>query len=157
MNTDLAQNDLAETQARAHANCVICSPSNDRGLALEFALSGDGAVEAVFDCDKAFEGYVNMLHGGVISSLLDGAMTSCMFAHGCSAVTAELNVRFRHPVVVSQAATVRAWATRFAPPLYVVKGEVLQNGQVKATATGKFMDQPNLATAEVQLQRESRR
>jgi acyl-coenzyme A thioesterase PaaI-like protein len=36
-----------------------------------------------------------MLHGGVISSILDGTMTNCLFAHGTVAVTAELRVRFR--------------------------------------------------------------
>jgi len=32
--------------------------------------------------------------------------------------------------------------------VYVVKAEVLQDSQVKASATGNFMDQPNLAAAE---------
>ena len=132
-------------RSQLHANCVVCSLSNKRGLGLEFMLLEDGAVEAAFSCDKAFEGYENMLHGGVVSSLLDGAMTSCMFAHGCSVVTAELNVRFRHPVVTGQTATVRAWPARSAPPLYILKAKVLQDGQVKATATGKFMEQPQLA------------
>jgi len=31
---------------------------------------------------------------------------------------------------------------------YVVKAEVLQDSKAKATATGKSMDQPNLAAAE---------
>jgi len=115
---------------------------------LEFALLEEGSVETAFNCDKAFEGYANVLHGGVISSLLDGAMTSCMFAHGCSSVTAELNVRFRHLVVTGETATVRAWITRSAPPLYILKAEMLQDDQVKATATGKFMDQLNLAATE---------
>jgi len=132
-------------QSQVHANCVVCGSCNERGLGLEFALLEDGGVETAFSCDNAFEGYANVLHGGVISSLLDGAMTNCMFAHGCAAITAELNVRFRHPVVTGQAATVRAWITRSAPPLYVLKAEVLQAGRVKATATGKFMDQPNFA------------
>ena len=148
MTIDLMQTELMKMQSQVHANCVVCSSSNERGLRLEFALLADGSVQASFDCDKAFEGYANVLHGGVISSLLDGAMTSCMFAHGCPSVTAELNVRFRHPVVTGQTATVRASITRSAPPLYLMEAELLQNGQVKATATGKFMDQPNLAATE---------
>ena len=148
MTIDLMQTKLMKMQSQVHANCVVCSSSNERGLRLEFALLEEGSVETAFNCDKAFEGYANVLHGGVISSILDGAMTSCMFAHGCSAVTAELNVQFRHPVVAGQAATVRAWITRSAPPLYILKAEVLQDGQVKAMTTGKFMDQPNLAATE---------
>jgi len=142
---DLMQTEAVEMRSQAHANCVICSPSNERGLGLEFTLSQDGGVKAAFGCDKTFQGYDNVLHGGVVASLLDGAMTNCMFVHGCIGVTAELNVRFRHPVVTGRTATVHAWITRSASPLYLVKAEVLQDSQLKATATGKFLDQGDWA------------
>ena len=142
MTTELMQAVLMKMRSQVHANCIVCSSSNERGLGLDFTLSEDKGVESNFDCNRAYEGYANVLHGGVISSLLDGAMTNCMFAYGCSAVTAELKVRFRHPVVTGQIATVRAWIVQSASPLYIVKAEVLQGGQVKATATGKFMRQP---------------
>ncbi|MCK4341833.1 MAG: PaaI family thioesterase [Phycisphaerae bacterium] len=113
-------------------------------MRLKFAASDDGRVQARFDCDAAFEGYAGMLHGGVVASLLDGAMTNCMFAHGIPAVTAELTVRFRHPVRTGVAVTVRAWVERCSPPLHVLKAEVVQNGQLMATARGKFMDQARI-------------
>jgi len=144
VTTDLAQGDLARVRRQAHANCIVCGRANERGLGLDFALSDDGSVKADFNCDKFLEGYASILHGGVISSVLDGAMTSCLFARGCSAVTAALEIRFRHLVVTGQTATVRAWVTRAMPPLYVLKAEVSQQGQVKATANGTFMDQPAL-------------
>ena len=145
MITEPGQLELRETRAQAHSNCVVCSPANNRSLCLEFKASDAGGVQANFDCDKAFEGYTGMLHGGVIAALLDGAMTNCMFARGIAAITAELNVRFRHPVVIGQIATVRAWVDRSSPPLHLLKAEILQNEQLKATALGKFMDQPHLA------------
>jgi acyl-coenzyme A thioesterase PaaI-like protein len=86
-----------------------------------------------------------MLHGGVIASLLDGAMTNCMFAYGTPAITAELAVRFRHPVIVNRPAKVRAWVERSSPPLHVLKAVVLQDERPKATAVGKFMEQAGLA------------
>jgi len=142
---DLVQTEAVEMRSQVHANCVICSPFNEGALGLEFALPQDDTVKTAFGCDKSFQDYDNVLHGGVVASLLDGAMTNCMFAHGCIGVTAELNVRFRHPVVTGRTATVHAWITRWANPLYLAKVEVLQEGQLKASATGKFMDQPDLA------------
>jgi uncharacterized protein (TIGR00369 family) len=142
MTTDLSPIELTKIRAQAHSNCVVCSPLNKRGFGLEFMISKDGSVQATFGCDKVFEGYANVLHGGVISCLLDGAMTNCMFAHGYVAVTAELDVRFQHPVVTGELATVRAWIDRSRSRLHVVKAEFTQNGQVKATAVGKFMKQP---------------
>lgn len=143
--TDSAEDALCDLRAQAHSNCVVCSPSNDRGLRLQFSASEDGSVQARFDCDQAFEGYTDVLHGGTISSLLDGAMTSCLFAHGHPGVTAELTIRFRHPVRTGKPATVRAWIERCSPPLYVLKAEVVQNGQTKATASGKFMEQAQIS------------
>jgi len=140
MTTDSAKTDLARIRAQAHANCMVCSPSSTSGLGLQFAVLKDGSVQATFNCDKAFEGYANVLHGGLISCLLDGAMTNCMFAHGHAAVTAELNIRFRHPVVIGEPAIVRAWIERSQPRLHVLTAEVLQDRQLKATAVGKFMN-----------------
>ena len=124
---------------------MVCGPSNDRGLQLRFVSLGDGSVAASFDCNKAFDGYAGSLHGGVISALLDGAMTNCILAHGHTGVTAELKVRYRHPVVTDHVAVVRGWISRSLLPPYLMESELLQDGQVKATATAKFMDQPQLA------------
>lgn len=148
MTNDSAKTDLAKIRARVHANCMVCSLSSKSGLGLEFMLSENGSVQATFSCDKAFEGYANVLHGGLISCMLDGAMTNCMFAHGYAAVTAELTVRFHHPVVIGEFATVRAWIDRSRSGLHVLKAEVVQNQQVRATAVGKFMEQPLLTRSE---------
>jgi uncharacterized protein (TIGR00369 family) len=131
---------LSETRKAEHANCVVCSSTNSRGLQLEFAVGEDGAVSAHFACSRAFQGYGGFLHGGVISALLDGAMTNCLFADGHAAFTAELNVRFLHPVVIGEAVTVRAWIDRSHSILKVLKGEVVQGNQVMATASGKFLE-----------------
>lgn len=144
MITELPQVDVRETRARVHADCAVWSPANSRSLCLEFAASGDDGTQARFGCDKAFEGYAGMLHGGVIASLLDGAMTNYMFAHGISTITTELNVRSWHPVVVGQLATVRSWIERSSPPLYLLRGEVVQDEQLKAAALGKFMERREL-------------
>ena len=147
MTTDTAQSSLHKVRTQAHFNCAVCGSWNARGLGLDFTLSEDGGVQACFCCGKDFEGYAGLLHGGVIATVLDGAMTNCMFAHGCPSVTAELNVRFRHPVVTDTAATVRAWIDRSEPPLHVLKAQIVQDGQVKATSLGKFMEQPRITTS----------
>jgi len=131
---------LSQIREAEHADCVVCSLANTRGLQLEFALGEDGAVSADFPCSRAFQGYAGFLHGGVISALLDGAMTNCLFAEGQAAFTAELNIRFLHPVVIGEAVTVRAWIDRSHPVLKVLMGEVTQGDQVMATAVGKFLE-----------------
>jgi len=138
MTVDPTPAGLAEMRRLAHRNCVVCSPSNLDGLGVEFVLTDDDGVEAVMECSASLEGYRGLIHGGVISSLLDAAMTNCVFARGEVALTAELNVRFKQPVVVGLPATVRAWIKRRYRSLYFASAELTQNHEIKATAEGKF-------------------
>ena len=144
MNTETVQNTLADTRNYVHPECVVCSSANARGLHMEFDIDDDGGVHATFQCEKSFEGYPGMMHGGVISSILDGAMGNCMFAHGQATVTVEMTTKFRHPIVTGQEATVSARITQSSHPLYILEAEISQNGKVKATAKGKYYDQPKL-------------
>jgi acyl-coenzyme A thioesterase PaaI-like protein len=99
----------------------------------------DGSVTAEFTAAPFLEGYVGRLHGGVIAALLDGAMTNCLFALGYQAFTAELTIRYRHPVAVTQPLLVRAWRTDSRGPLHLLRAELRQNGKLSVTAIGKFM------------------
>ena len=135
-------------RCQSHPRCVVCGRSCEFGFGLEFRRTDHGFVEASFDCGSAFQGYPNILHGGIICSLLDGAMTNCLFAHELTAVTAELTVRFRHPIVTGRRATVRARVESSMRPLHMLTAEVLQNGRVMATAKGKFVEKPDVAWPE---------
>jgi uncharacterized protein (TIGR00369 family) len=128
-----------DLRAALHPNCVICSPDKVRGLALQFALGVDDTVVAEFELDQTVEGYVGWPHGGITTSILDGAMTNWLFAHGLTCVTAELKVRFRHPVLLGQPARVTASLETATHPLYVLEAHIVQNSQLKTRATGRFM------------------
>ncbi len=134
---------LHSTRDGQHARCVVCGQPGRPGLGLAFEVADDGSVSATFDCAATFEGYPGMLHGGVISAIADGAMTNCLFARGVVAVTAELNVRFRHPVELGTPLTVTAQVTRQAAPLWVLEARLIQEGQLRVKATGKFMEKPD--------------
>lgn len=132
---------LAETCLQRHPQCFACGPANGHGLGLKFHPLADGSVEARFSCDAMFAGYPGMMHGGIICMLLDGAMTNCLFAGGVAAVTVDLQVRFRSPVVLSSPAIVRAWCDPGTPPVHRLSAEVTQGGLVRATGTGRFLEQ----------------
>jgi uncharacterized protein (TIGR00369 family) len=133
-----AQTTLNAVRRRNHPRCMVCGDANARGLRLDFTAAADGSVSAVFRCEDSFEGYAGIVHGGVVSSLLDGAMTNCLFARGIMAVTAELTVRFQRLLRVGKPARVRAWITRSSPHLHFLAAEITQSGSVAATARAKF-------------------
>jgi acyl-coenzyme A thioesterase PaaI-like protein len=123
-----------------HPGCVVCGAANTRGLRLRYVPANGNEVRAELDCDGSLEGYGGRLHGGIIAAALDGAMTHCLFALGRAAVTAELAVKFSHPVVTGRPATVRARLERDLAPLYLLRAELVQDGVVKATGSAKFME-----------------
>ena len=140
MTTDQHQEQLVRLRKQEHAHCVVCGSLNPIGLQLDFRVRTDGCVEASFLCNANLQGYASMLHGGVISALLDGAMTNCLFAHGISSVTGELTVRIFRPVSTSSIVKVEAHLERSLAPLYYVAAKLFQGERIVASATGKFME-----------------
>ena len=102
----------------------------------------DGVVQAQFLCQKVFQGYPGQLHGGVVTALLDGAMTNCLFAHGIEAVSGELTVRFLRPVATDHIARVSAGLKKASHRLYILEAELTQKNLTVAKATGKFVKRP---------------
>lgn len=136
----VSQTQLRTNRANDHPFCIVCSQSNPLGLGLEFTVNADGSVSASFLGHPGLEGFHGFMHGGIIASLLDGAMTNCLFAHGHSAVTAELKVRYREPVLIGEKALIRACITRSWPPYHLLKAELQQQGCLKATASATFVN-----------------
>ncbi|MBN2131389.1 MAG: PaaI family thioesterase [Sedimentisphaerales bacterium] len=110
-------------------------------MGLQFRLCEDGSVEARFACRQGLQGYTGVLHGGITSSLLDGAMTNCLFAHGIVAVTGRMTVRFRHPIKIGVELVVRAKIVKSHGPIHALESQVIQQGIVMAAAAAKFMEQ----------------
>lgn len=130
---------LEATGTYAHAGCLFCGQQNPIGFKLMFRAREDGSVHAVFPCERPLQSYPETLHGGVVSALLDSAMTNCLFSKGIVAVTAELTVRFLSPVRLDHPAEVTAAVTRVRGPLYYLQAELTQRETVTARAQATFM------------------
>lgn len=122
----------------SHRTCIVCGCDNDHGMHLQFRSEPDGSVRAEFACDTVYQGYPDILHGGVVAAVLDGAMTNCLFAHVVVAVTAELTIRYLQPVHTREMVSVRAWIVKSSPHLQILAAELSQAGRVCAAAKAKF-------------------
>ncbi|MCL1969606.1 MAG: PaaI family thioesterase [Bacteroidetes bacterium] len=93
----------------AEYHCFGCSPTNPIGLKLKF-WEEDEWIYAKWTPDKWYEGYLNMLHGGIQASLLDEIADWVIIAKlGTSGVTRNLNITYVKPVFVNQGEiTIRA-------------------------------------------------
>jgi acyl-coenzyme A thioesterase PaaI-like protein len=122
-----------------HDRCWVCGASRSDGLQLKFRAEPDGTVQAEFDCPERYAGYAGVLHGGMVATLLDAAMTHCLFARREIAMTADLRVRFRASVQVSKPATIRAWQVRARGAMEELCAELWQEGELRVAARGKFI------------------
>jgi acyl-coenzyme A thioesterase PaaI-like protein len=134
-----SQSCLESLGATEHQECLMCGPANPLGLRLRFRVQPDGSVLATFPCREVFRSYPRMLHGGVISALLDAAMTNALFAIGVAGVTAELKVRFLAPVALNRSAVVRSSVRQGAHSLFHVDAELEQDRRLMARAAAKFL------------------
>jgi acyl-coenzyme A thioesterase PaaI-like protein len=125
--------------AGVHSGCVMCGEGNPFGLKLKFVLDGRDGACAVFKGGERFQGYDGILHGGVISAVLDSAMTNCLFLHGVQALTGKLEVRFLKPAPCRSGFIVSAHMLEARGPLYKVEAAIACGELVFARAEAKFM------------------
>ena len=82
----------------AHNRCFGCGQANANGLRLEFLLASDGAVVSLPIVPEAFEGHPGYVHGGIIATLLDEAMSKAVRALGRPSMTRKMEVEYLRPV-----------------------------------------------------------
>jgi len=87
--------------------CFGCGDENPIGLHLRFAPEGDG-VKASFVPRPEHQGFHDVVHGGIISAVLDEAMAWATAHVGVWAVTGEMRVRFRQPLRIGEPTSVVA-------------------------------------------------
>jgi uncharacterized protein (TIGR00369 family) len=130
--------------------CYVCGEDNPIGFRIVLSTE-DGRVRIRYKPEVQRQGYIGVVHGGVLSTLLDEAMAWAPTVHtGRMCVTAELTVRFLQPFPLEKMMIVEAWADKVTRRLSLVQGEVKdEEGTVYATARGKFLPMSQEETREV--------
>jgi uncharacterized protein (TIGR00369 family) len=83
-------------------DCFVCGAHNPHGLRLRFHREGD-EVFADFNPQSQHAGFRGIVHGGILSTVLDEAMFwAAASAKKRFCLAAELNVRFINKVAVGQ-------------------------------------------------------
>lgn len=122
-------------------HCFGCGDQNPIGLQLRFRELDGGGVWADLIPDRRFEGYHGMLHGGILSTMLDEAMSWAVMADGNVGVTARMTVRFREPAAVEGRLRVVGRVTGSRSRVIDAAAEVFEceSGDVIAEAEARFM------------------
>ncbi len=125
----------------SHDQCMVCGSreNNPDSPELVFSQYPDGSVLAPFVVSLKHQGYTGLLHGGMISTLLDAAMTHRLFMEGIQALTAELTVRFISPVSLGQTLMVCARLVGQRRGVYQLEAWLTDGPLRVARASAKFI------------------
>ena len=125
--------------APLNPDCVVCGPENPSGLQLQFHSSKD-AVWASWRPNDHWASFKGTVHGGIVSTVLDEAMSKAVIATRYEALTAELRVRFRERIVPGDQLNVVGWVVDKRRGLIATEALITcSNGREKAHAWGKFL------------------
>ena len=79
-------------------NCFGCSPNNPIGLHMEFMEEGDELI-STWDPAPNFQGWYNVLHGGIQSTLMDEIASWVVFVKlKTSGVTSQIEIKYKKAV-----------------------------------------------------------
>ncbi len=78
--------------------CFACGQENPVGLKLIFEKNGDES-RSEFTINENYEGWYGVVHGGIVSTILDEAMAYTYFPQ-TKGVTAKAEIRFRQPAPI---------------------------------------------------------
>ena len=117
--------------------CFVCGEKNPVGLKLKFSLK-DNVLTTRFRPGKEYQGFTNIVHGGIIGLVLDEMIANLPWMLGIPAVTAEYNVRLKKPAIVNEELEFNSRIVGQKGRLILVEaGARKEDGTSVAVATGK--------------------
>jgi uncharacterized protein (TIGR00369 family) len=120
--------------------CFVCGRENAQGLRAEWVSDRAAReVRATLRVPEPFNGYPGVVHGGILTALLDEAVvrTSLLDGGGFDdlLVTGRIEVAFRHPTPTDAPITVVARVLRRSASRAQAHAEIrLEDGRVAAEA-----------------------
>jgi uncharacterized protein (TIGR00369 family) len=134
-------------------SCFVCGDANAIGLNLRFETDAH-LVRTRFTPRPEHIGFKQVIHGGIIATLLDEIMVwACLAQTKRFAYCAEMTVRFLNPLRPGEETiAIGELVTNRRNKLFEAKAELKDaNGRIFASATGKYlpvkqMDLADMAT-----------
>ena len=105
-------------------------------------VEGADLYEAYLHCDEGHQGGPGIVHGGLVSAVLDEACGLLATWYRFPTVTARIFVRYRHPVPINTELLVRAVVESSRGRRIRVRGELVDGAELLAEARAAFVHVP---------------
>ncbi len=125
---------------RDNQGCFVCGKDNPVGLSVAFEIdAATRSISAVFTPTTRHQGYEGIVHGGILSSLLDEAMAKLTFGLGIPALTAEMTVKFKNPAAPGSELRISGQIRGETRRLILAEARIERGPVIIAEATGKLL------------------
>ena len=125
----------------AQNRCFGCGAANPIGLHLLFSLAEVGTVVCQVTVPDTYEGPNGYVHGGIIATLMDEAMSKAVRAQGFLAMTRHMEVDYLRPVPSSTPIRIEWLFVRSEGRKHFTEARILAaDGKVLAKAKGLFVE-----------------
>lgn len=88
------------TAPESFPNCYVCGTQNPEGLQIPFERAADGGCRAEYVARATHVGWPEIIHGGLLFTLMDEAVAWATIYAGRHGVTGRAEARFRMPARV---------------------------------------------------------
>lgn len=138
----------AEMKLETNGNCFVCGENNPNGLRLSFEIDKEKqTLKTTFVASPTFQGWDGIVHGGILSTLLDEAMAKLVYELGYQAVTASIEIKFKKPAPILEPLLVYGELTEVSRRLIRARAHIAQkDGTILAVGVSTFMKQGGSAT-----------
>lgn len=126
--------------------CFVCGRKNPHGLYMTFYDNGENEVLSEYTVPEAFQGYPGVVHGGIVSAMLDEvvARVSMIKDRHRFMMSVKLEVKFRHPVPTETPLKIVGRIVRLGSRLGKAVGEIyVPDGQLVAESAMTLADIPS--------------
>lgn len=118
--------------------CFVCGPENPIGLQAVFSTDVEAcSSHASLLLSVNYQGWQDVVHGGIIASLLDEACIYACRSRVDQCVTAELQVRYRKPVPVGASVEVSGQLIDSSRKIWQASAQLKIADTLYAEATAK--------------------
>ena len=138
----------AEMKLETNGNCFVCGENNPNGLRLSFEIDKEKqTLKTTFVASPTFQGWDGIVHGGILSTLLDEAMAKLVYELGYQAVTASIEIKFKKPAPILEPLLVYGEVTEVSRRLIRAKAHIAgKDGTILAVGISTFMKRGSSAT-----------
>lgn len=122
--------------------CFGCGQENEIGLKLKLRFDDDTKTAyGEFAAHELLEGSPNIIHSGIVATILDETMITVNKYLEIMAITSELTIRYLQPAFINENLYIRGWFVKKSKRVIENRAEIENEmGKIVARAKGKYIE-----------------